>query len=340
MKSYIIQVYYIFLARIREFYRDKSSWYWNLLFPFFILGAFYLLFNNDYRQNMQVGVVGELSTIEMESQKFFKLKNIQFLSIEKSEGQQKVSNHRLDMLVELGPVNKYWVNSTNTNGYFLEQIIRHNIHGSIQKQTISSREVRYLDWVFPGIIALNIMFSCLWGVGWVIVKYRDDGYLKRLHATPLTASRFLLGHLLSRVIIVSLVTGFIFIVGSWIINFEMQGSYLDLSVCYFIGVVSLSSIGLLVSSRTTSKEFTDGALNLFSWPMFVFSGMWFSLDGFSPIVRALSYSLPMTHLIESTRAVMLEGATLSDVWFNISSLLLFSLIVFVLVSILFKWNKK
>lgn len=344
MKLFINKVYQVYLGRLREFYRDKASLYWNLFFPFFIIVIFYFIFSEDKRTDVKVGVVGEVNELLLQSEEFFNLKYTQFLSVNKEEGLLKVRNHKFDMLIEPGmgsyPVAKYWVNSTNKNAYFLEKIIKNHFKGAILKQSSEEKEISYLDWVFPGILALNLMFSCLWGVGWVIVKYRDEGFLKRLNATPLKVYHFLLGHMFARLIIVAIVTTFIFVVGSMILDFKMQGSYFDLIVCYFFGMLSLTSIGLLVATRTTSKEFAEGALNLFSWPMIVCSGMWFSIEGFSPLVKAFSYTLPTTHLIEATRKIMLEGATLSQVSVNIFSMFLFSVILFALTSFFFKWSER
>ena len=339
------KVYFIFLARLREFYRDRASLSWNLFFPFFIIFCFYFIFSNDDSPIYKVGVLGSLGTSVSKppgaEKEFFQLKYIQFLENETKEGIKKVKNHKLDMLLELGEPLKYWVNASNKNGYFLEKLIQGFYRqNQLEKQIIKGRKISYIDWVFPGIIALNLMFSCLWGVGWIIVKYRDDGYLKRLNATPLKAHHFLLGQMFSRFVIVACVTSMIYILGSWIIDFEMQGSYLSLIVCYFFGALSLISIGLLAATRTTSKEFADGLLNMFSWPMIIFSGMWFSIEGAGFWVKALSYSLPLTHLIEATRKIMLEGADLSQVWVNVASMALFAAVFFLIISFLFKWNEK
>ncbi len=273
-------------------------------------------------------------------EEFFQLKYIQFILQEKEEGLNKIRNHNLDMLVEPGTPLKYWVNDSNRKAYFLEKILKGSYSKPIKKMPSLDRDVSYVDWVFPGILALNIMFSCLWGVGWLMVKYRDDGYLKRLHATPLKVYHFMIGQMLARLLIIFCGTGIVFIVGSWAIDFEMQGSYLDLSVCYLLGVLSLISVGLFVAVRTTSKEFADGVLNLFSWPMIIFSGMWFSLEGASSWILAFAYSLPLTHLVESTRKIMLEGAVLSELWLNVSAMAVFSIVMFTVVSVLFKWNDK
>ncbi|MDE0151833.1 MAG: ABC transporter permease [Bdellovibrionales bacterium] len=337
MQTFIKAVKAIFIARLKEFYRDKAAFYWHLVLPFFIIASFYFIFDSDQTPSYKVGVVGESLN---DSEEFFQLKYIQFIPQEKDIALDKIRNHTLDMLVQPGQPLQYWVNDSNRKAYFLEKILKGSYNKSIEKNPSLSRTISYVDWVFPGILALNIMFSCLWGVGWLIVKYRDDGYLKRLNATPLKVYHFILGQMLARLIIILCGTSVIFIVGAWFIDFEMQGSYLDLFICYLFGVLSLISIGLLVATRTTSKEFADGALNLFSWPMIIFSGIWFSLEGAPSWLLAFAYSLPLTHLVESTRKIMLEGAMLSELWFNVSAMVIFSVTAFALVAVLFKWNER
>ena len=327
----------VLVARLREFYRDKAAFYWHLGLPFFIIASFYFIFDSKQASSYKVGVAGEFSD---HSEEFFQLKYVQFIQQKKEEALDKIRNHKLDMLVQPGQTLQYWINDSNRKAYFLEKILKGSYHKPIQKNPSLDRAVSYVDWVFPGILALNIMFSCLWGVGWLMVKYRDDGYLKRLNATPLKVYHFILGQVLARLIIILCGTSILFVAGSWFIGFDQQGSYLDLFICYFFGVLSLISIGLFVASRTTSKEFADGALNLFSWPMIIFSGMWFSLDGAPSWLLAFAYSLPLTHLVESTRKIMLEGAVLSDLWFNLSSMVIFSVIALISVSVLFKWNDR
>jgi len=337
VQTFIRAVKAILIARLREFYRDKAAFYWHLALPFFIIASFYFIFDSNQTPSYKVGVIGEGTN---DSEEFFQLKHIQFILQEKDKALDKIRNHDLDMLVQPGQPLQYWVNDSNRKAYFLEKILKGSYSEPIQKNPSLARSVSYVDWVFPGVLALNIMFSCLWGVGWLIVKYRDDGYLKRLNATPLKVYHFILGQMLARLIIILCGTSVIFVAGAWFIDFEMQGSYLDLFVCYLFGVLSLISIGLLVATRTTSKVFADGALTLFSWPMIIFSGMWFSLEGAPSWLSAFAYSLPLTHLVESTRRIMLEGAVLSELWFNVSAMMAFSVTSFALVAFLFKWNDR
>ncbi len=340
VKIFFTSFYAVWLARFREFYRDKSSFYWHWVLPIFIITAFYITFNNDQSSLFKVGIVGSLESSALQSEEFFQIQHIQFLPQEKQAGIKKVRDHKLDLLIELSSPMQYWINDSNKNGYITEQLLKKSFNKKLRKNSFMTQPASYMDWVFPGILALTIMFGCLWGVGYMIVVYRCEGYLKRLHATPLKSYSFLLGQLFSRLVIVLVTTSVTFITGSLLISFETQGSYLSLIVCYTLGAISLSSIGLLVASRTKSKEFADQLLNVFSWPFFIFSEMWFSLEGSPVWLQNFSKALPLTHLIASTRKIMLDGASLYQVRDHIWAMLLFSVIVLTLTVILFKWNDK
>ena len=341
MDLFLKTICYVCLARLREFYRDRAVLGWSIFLPFFVILSFYFLFNEDKSSYFKIGVAGSADLVHHLGD-FSKLEYIQFVQQAEPEGIEKVKNHKLDMLIQLkeGQPVQYWVHSASKKGYFLEKIFRSSYNGGWQKRSIPGKWISYIQWVFPGIIALNLMFSCLWGIGWVIVKYRDGGYLKRLNVTPLKAHHFIIGQVMARFIIVFFLTAVIYIVGSLLIDFKMQGSYLNLFVCYFLGALSLISMGLLVATRTTSKEFADGLLNVISWPMMIFSGMWFSIEGMGPWIKGFAYIFPLTHLIESTRRVMLEGADLAQVSFNLMYMALFSVILFCIISLFFKWSEK
>ena len=146
------------------------------------------------------------------------------------------------------------------------------------------------------------MFSCLFGVGYVIVRYRKSGVLKRLKATPLRAIEFLAAQVVSRLWLVVAVTTVVFVGTHQFLDFVMRGSFLLLFTVLVLGAVCLISLGLLVAARTSSEELAGGLLNLLSWPMMVMSGVWFPLEGAHPYIKSAPYInaaaqvLPLTHL--------------------------------------------
>jgi ABC-type polysaccharide/polyol phosphate export permease len=121
-------------------------------------------------------------------------------------------------------------------------------------------------------------------------------------------------------------------------DFYMLGSYIDLFIVGLVGASCLISLGLLVACRSKSEELIGGLLNLTSWPMMMLSGVWFSLEGAPKALQQFAELLPLTHLVSAARAIITEGATLTDVSDHISVLMLMTVIFLGLGSWLFHWN--
>jgi ABC-type multidrug transport system permease subunit len=233
---------------------------------------------------------------------------------------------------------RYWINDTSPRGYILERVLRGSSGDALRKQTVSGQEIRYVDWLIPGVLAMNMMFSALFGVGYVIVRYRKNGMLKRLKATPLTAFEFLAAQIASRLWLIMTATIAVFLGTDYFIDFSMFGSYLDLFIVFTIGAVSLISLGMIVASRTASEEFAGGLLNLISWPMMFLSGVWFSLEGLHPVLQKLALLLPLTHLITGARAIMIDGAGLSQIAGHLLILVIMSGIFMIIGAYSFRWE--
>jgi ABC-type multidrug transport system permease subunit len=233
---------------------------------------------------------------------------------------------------------QYWINSESPGGYLAEKILLGSGKNTFAKQTVSGKKIRYLDWVIPGILSMNMMFSALFGVGFVIVRYRKNGMLKRLKATPITAFEYLSAQIVSRMILIMLVTAFVFYSTNYFVDFVMNGSAFTLFLVFALGALSMISMGLIIAARITSEETAGGLLNLFSWPMMFFSGVWFSLEGASPAMQTIAEFFPLTHVTAAARAVMIDGAGLADISYHLVVLTVQSIIFLVLGSLLFKWD--
>ncbi|MCK4709741.1 MAG: ABC transporter permease, partial [Gammaproteobacteria bacterium] len=183
-----------------------------------------------------------------------------------------------------------------------------------------------------------MMFSALFGVGFVIVRYRKNGMLKRLKATPITAFEYLSAQVVSRMILIMVVTAFVFYSTHFFIDFAMYGSHLSLFLVFALGALSMISLGLVVAARITNEETAGGLLNLFSWPMMFFSGVWFSLEGAAPAMQAIAEVFPLTHVTAASRAIMIDGAGLVDVSYHILVLTGQSIVFLLFGSWFFKWD--
>jgi len=274
------RIYAIFQARNREFLRDRGTLAWNLILPVALMFGLSFAFSNE-RDAYTVGVFQEAAEIDSGEHAFLETSYINFVAYaDFGVAMQKVSRHQLDLLVEFGDMPRYWINPESPKGYFAEIALLQSYSTqvpAIAKQQISGAAVGYADWLLPGILGMNMMFSCLFGVGYVVVRYRKNGFLKRLRATPLTSFEFISAQVASRMVLILLITTFIYTGTHLLLGTRMEGSYFTLFLIAVVGAVSLVSMGLVVSARVTSEELAGGLLNLINWPMMMLSGVWFSV---------------------------------------------------------------
>jgi ABC-2 type transport system permease protein len=335
------RIYAIFVARNREFLRDRGTLAWNIVMPVILVAGLALAFGGEGRNQFTVGVLRTASEIDGAQHPFLDLRYIEFVAVNDAESAfRKVERHQFDLLVTFDEGSRYWVNPDSPKGYIVERLLLQAdaaVGGRIQKAQITGDAIRYVDWVLPGILGMNMMFSCLFGVGYVVVRYRKNGFLKRLRATPLRPAEFIIAQVGSRLTLVTTVTVFLYAGTHVILDTRMEGSYLTLLLVALVGSISMVSLGLLIAARVTSEELAGGLLNMISWPMMLLSGVWFSLEGAGPAVQKLASVFPLTHVLNSARAVMLDGATIWDVAPSLVTLTLLSFVFLGLGARFFRW---
>jgi len=338
----------IFQARNAEFFRDRAAFGWNFAFPLLIIIGFGFIFEGREFKQFQVGIfppqaIADLSRTSI-PQALHRDRHIIFLPMtDRLEGEIKLSHHKIDLLIDaLSPTNAYWINASSPNGSLAERVYLASFMAGKnppEKGVTSGPQIRYIDWLMPGILAMNMMFSALWGVGYVIVRYRKNGTLKRLKATPLTALEYLTAQMLSRIFLLMFTLCVVWLGADRIFHFQMQGSKLLLFFVFFLGGLNLCSIGLILAARGTSEEFTSGILNFISWPMMFLSEVWFSLEGSPQPVQDFARLFPLTHLLTAARRVMNEGGGLGDIQFECIILTVSTMICLGIAALLFSWNE-
>ena len=346
------RIWAIFKARNHEFFRDKAAFGWNFLFPFLIIAGFGILFSDADLTEYKVGLVAPESTIQGDALPVKPppvLNNSRYLRFIPFDDHQtalrRLKHHKIDMLIETEsrPL-RYWISDTSPRGYLAEKLLQAALQPVEDRQLLVKEEIqglpiRYIDWLFPGILAMNMMFSALWGVGYVVVRYRKNGVLKRLKATPLTAFEYLSAQMLSRIFLLMFTLLVVWVGCDLVFDFQVEGSYALLALIFFCGSLSLTSLGLILASRGVSEEFTTGILNFISWPMMFLSEVWFSLEGSPQWVQQLALIFPLTHILKAARRVMSDGGGIIAVQ---SELLILSAMTMLFLSIgayLFSWNE-
>ena len=346
------RIWHLFYARNLEFLRDKDSMAWALGFPFVLLVGFYFVFgHNTSPPAVKIGISGQ----DQQSwvQHFKALPEVQVIPLQsEKEARTKLQHHRLDLWLNTDThPPQYFISAHAPKGYLAERLSiyewerRQRDHS--QGQSLFDRntldgdaEIPYLEWFFPGLLSMNIMFSAVFGVGYVVVRYRKNGVLKRLAATPLSAFEFLVAQLASRLFLIAFNTLILLGGGLLLFRFPIRGSASALVLLILTGAASMIALGTLVAARTESEELANGLLNLMTMPMVFLSEVWFSLEGSADWIKTLAQAMPLTHLVNGSRAIMNDGAGFQEVQHEFFVLSAMTLIFLSLGAARFRWQKR
>ncbi len=334
------RIYALFVARNIEFVRDRAALAWSVLLPVLIIFVFAYAFTDDNPEKFKVATI-KSDAINVAAQVFRDTRFINFIEFDQIEPNlQKVERHQIDLLFDPN-TDRYWINRSSPNGYIVEKLLLaafSDFAQAPQKIIVEGEEIRYIDWVIPGVIAMNIMWGALFGIGYVIVRYRKFGVLKRLQATPVSAMEFLTAQILSRLWLLVMVNMVIFIAMDFVVDFRMHGSYFSLFLVFTLGCINLICCGLVVAARISSEEVANGVLNLFSWPMMFLSGVWFSLEGAHPWMQKIALLLPLTHVTDAAREIMIDGASIAQVSDHLLVLGVSSAVLLLIGAWIFRWE--
>jgi len=345
----------MFKARTMEFVRDRGTFFWNLLMPVFLVFGLAFAFSGGGDKLFKIAVVGT----DDPGVRLPAMEQMQVIPYaEAADALAKLERHQVDFVLDFNK-REFAVNAESTKGRLVRELflaqqatgakgIGVEASGSAStgnptasaftERAVSGRATRYVDWLVPGVIGMNMMFSSLFGVGYVIVRYRKNGVLKRLKATPVHALNFVSAQAVSRLMIVLLTSIFVFAGTNLFLHFMMRGNYFDLLILTMLGILCMISLGLVFASRMKSEEMAGGILNVITFPMLALSGVFFSLEGSPPILRTLAKGLPLTHFIEGARSIMLDGAGLVQIAPHLLVLGGLTVVFLVLSSVLFKWE--
>jgi ABC-2 type transport system permease protein len=197
---------------------------------------------------------------------------------------------------------------------------------------------RYIDWVIPGLIGLNLMSTGMWGIGFGIVQARQRKQLKRLISTPMRKRDFMLAQILSRLVFITLEVPPIILFAWLAFGVTITGSVLSLAAVVIVGAMTFAGVGLLCASRARTMEGISGILNLVMLPMFVLSGVFFSAARYPGVVQPFIRALPLTALNDALRAVYNDGLPLSSAAVPLAILAAWGVLSFLAAIKLFRWQ--
>lgn len=335
------------LARLREFYREPAAVFWVYGFPIIMVIALGIAFREKPVERVAVDVAAGPGAAQVVAAL---AKDARFTVQVHDEAtcRRRQRMARTDVVVlALEPA-----------GYCLlwderrpeSALARNLVNDALQRSAGRTDPVpvrdeertepgsRYIDFLVPGLLGMNLMGGGLWGVGFAIVDMRIRKLLKRFLATPMKKSHFLAAIMLSRLCFL-VPEVFVILVFAWLaFGVEIHGSLAAVAVLILLGAFTFAGIGLLVASRARTLETVSGLMNLVMLPMWVLSGIFFSSERFPDGAQPFIKLLPLTPLIDALRAVMLEGEPLIQQLSRLGILSLWALVTFALALRWFRWS--
>ena len=341
-------LYTLTRARILEFVREPEALFWVFAFPIIMALVLGFAFRDRPPDPLPVGVVAGKTaaaiTEPLEKSGVVKPR----VYPDRESAFQALRTGKITLLVEEeeGSGLLYRFDQTRPDA----RLARLEVDDALQRargrqdpspvkiSLVQEKGSRYIDFLLPGILGLNLMGTGIWGVGFSIVNARLKKTLKLMVATPMRKSDFLLAQMLSRFVFLILEVGVILAFGVWAFDVPIRGALWLLALITVVGSVSFSGIGLLVVARARTLEAASGLMNLVMVPMWLLSGVFFSSDRFPDAAQPFIRALPLTALNDALRDVMLEGGGLLAVSGELAILAAWGLVSFTVALAIFRWQ--
>jgi ABC-type multidrug transport system permease subunit len=333
------------LARIRELLREPEAVFWVFVFPILLAGVLALAFRSRPPDPLPVAVVtGPHAEARRSVLAATPELNPTVLSAE--QARLALSRGRVVLVVSADDVPSYAYDPTQPES----RLARLAVDGALQRAAgrpdafdaqrveIAEAGARYVDFLVPGLLGMNLMGTGMWGIGFSLVVARNGNLLKRLVAAPVRRSHVLGAQLASRLLFLVPEAGALLLFAYYALGVPLRGSLLLLVGTSLLGAVAFSGLGLLTAARPRTIEGVSGLMNLVMVPMWIFSGIFFSTERFPAGMQPFVQALPLTALNDALRGVMLEGSGLGSLLPELGLLAAWGAVSFVLALKLFRWE--
>ncbi|HLX42505.1 MAG TPA: ABC transporter permease [Bryobacteraceae bacterium] len=330
-------------TRILEFAREPEALFWVFIFPILLAAGLGLAFRNRPAEVLKIAVVSEQLSASLRHEK---LLDVQQLPLQAAEDQLRTG--KVALLVEPGSAGGviYRYDDTNPEGRAARMLADRAIQqsaGRADPVASSERQMRepgsrYIDFLVPGLLGMNLMGSAIWGLGFSIVDARRKKLMRRLIATPMPRHYYLLSFILSRLMLLVLEVTLLLGFGALVFHVPVRGSIAILLFLCVLGSLSFSALGLLIASRARTVEAVSGLMNLVMMPMWIVSGVFFSAQRFPDFLQPVIRALPLTAAIDALRANMLQGASFAQLTPQIGTLATWLIVCFAVALKLFRWR--
>ena len=337
------------VMRMREFLREREAVFWVFIFPVLMTFALGIAFRNTAPDKTLVAIEGAASDARVSETAAVLSRSSEVTAkvMSPDEAAQALRSGKISIVVK--PENEAFAYrfdptrpESRTARLLVDDVLQRGKGRSdvvsVGEEKITEPGARYVDFLVPGLIGMNLMGSGLWGLGFTVVIARSRKLLKRFAATPMHRSHYLLSFMLSRLVFLVLEVAAVIVFAWLVFGFTVRGSWLSVVLITILGGFTFSGIGLLVAARPTTIEGVSGLMNFIMLPMWLLSGTFFSSERFPQLLQPFIQALPLTALNNVLRALMNEGASLSSNWIPIATLLAWCLISFVVALKIFRWQ--
>ena len=331
------------LVRFYEFVREPEALFWVFVFPILLAAGLGIAFRNRPPDVLRIAAVNPELAQPLRQEK---LLEVQELTPEAA--QEALRTGKVALLVTMGSSGsvEYRYDDTNPEGRAARLLVDQAIQkaaGRVDPVDTSDRLMRevgsrYIDFLIPGLLGMNLMGSAIWSLGFAIVDARRKKLLKRLVASPMPRPYYLLSFLLSRILMLVVEVGVLVGFGALLFHVPVRGSLLDLAVLCLIASLSFSALGLLLASRARTIEAASGLMNIVMMPMWIASGVFFSSQKFPNMMQPIIKALPLTAVIDALRANMLQGSNLAQMAPQVGIIAFWLVICFAMALKLFRWR--
>ncbi|MBS0264160.1 MAG: ABC transporter permease [Planctomycetes bacterium] len=335
------------LTRIRLFLRQPEAVFWTYGFPLVMITALGFAFRGQPKTTVLVDIIGPQAAAfeaRLASAPRFKITRPA-----DTDWKKRLQTGKTNLVVETGdsPTEppRFWDEVQRAESLFAREAVENTLlrdhlpnAPKYEESHLEAIGSRYIDFLLPGMIGMNLMGGGMWGIGFVVVDMRVRRLLKRLLATPMRPAHFLLSIMLTRLTFSVFDMIFLLTYGYLAFGVRCAGNYLELFPVMLLGGLSFAGIGLLTASRAQTIDAISGLMNLIMLPMWIASGVFFSAERFPEFMQPIIQALPLTCLNNALRGVMVDGASLTSLWKPLLILLAWGSVSFTIALRIFRWK--
>jgi ABC-2 type transport system permease protein len=324
-------------TRLKLFVREPGAVFWTFGFPLILTVALGIAFRNRPPEPSVVAVTSESLKTALSRDEQLSLR-----LLDEREAREALRTGKVDLVVEPGPPITYLYDSTRPESRLARAITDLALHPrgapSTLDKPVTEPGSRYIDFLIPGLIGVNLMTAGMWGIGYVLVEIRVKKLLKRMVATPMSRAQFLFSFVVMRslflLVELPVLLGF-----AWIaFHVGIAGSLPLFIAVALLGGLMFAGLGLLMASRAQNQHTVNGLINLLQFPMFVGSGVFFSISRFPAALQPWLKLLPLTALNDALRGILVDGAGVRGIALQVGIMAGYALLAFACALRIFRWR--